>query len=893
MSLLDGVRHRLYVILRGEHYAREVDREMRFHLDLEALSDKQRDAAERELAPRRILGNVSYYREEVRRMTPLHWLDRVRQDAMYAWRGLKRSPGFTAGVVLTLGLGIGVNAAMFSLLDQLFVRPPAGVVAPHDVHRLYVDVSRPNEPGGRLAYDSFLYPNYRAMLRADSALQIALFTQPDSGAVVQGDTRIPIRRSLVGANYFSLLGVRPQRGRFFSGDEARIESPTPVAVLSDAIWTSAYGKDVSVIGKVVTINSRAFTVIGIAPPAFTGVDLDAVDVWLPANNYQTPYQGPTPWYETFHNSFRLIARASSVREVERLAVIGTTALRSVHLRGFNYDSTATMRSGSILRALGPARNAQELAISTRLAGVALVVLLIACANVANLLLVRATRRQREIAVRRALGVSTVRLYQQLLTESMLLSVIGGATALLFAWWAGTALRRLLLPSNQWATGAMSLRTIAFAGVVCLVVGIVAGLAPALQAGRPDLINSLKAGSREGSYQPSKLRSALLAAQAALSVVLLIGAGLFVRSLDNIHALDLGYDVDHVLFVQPTFASAAPTANEIAAAIPEIAQQLRAAPGVEAVAYASTRPMGGYSVGPILLPDRDSLPVFGSEGGAWMIAVSPDYFRASGVRVVSGRDFSSSDLTAAARTVIVSQAMARTFWPGQNALGKCLILGKRGDPCSIVIGVVADVHQLRVVEEASMQYYVPIASTGSGSASTLIVRASAHDMPNVARIATQELKRAFPRMTFAQTRSMASLLEPQFRPWRLGAILFTAFGILALIVAAIGVYSVVAYAVSQRTHEMGIRIALGARATDIVKLVLGESSRVVIVGVALGIMAAIALGRFVASLLYGVSARDPLVMASAAVLLLAIGVVASVFPGWRAARVDPSTALRAD
>lgn len=268
MSRLDGLRHRLHVVLKGEDYAREIERELEFHLELEALS-RSRDGTtqlQREIAARRLLGNATYYREEVRGRTLLSWLDRLRQDASYAWRGLKRSPGFTTAVVLTLALGIGVNTAMFGLLDQLFVRAPAGVSAAREIRRLYVEVSRPDEPSGRLAFDSFNYPDYRAILRAeDSTARIAAFTEPDSTAIVESDASIPVRRSLVTANYFGLLGVRPEHGRFFAPDEDRIEQPTRVVVLSDALWRSAYGANVATIGRSIAIDSRPYTVIGIAP----------------------------------------------------------------------------------------------------------------------------------------------------------------------------------------------------------------------------------------------------------------------------------------------------------------------------------------------------------------------------------------------------------------------------------------------------------------------------------------------------------------------------------------------------------------------------------------------------------------------------------------------------
>jgi putative ABC transport system permease protein len=308
-------------------------------------------------------------------------------------------------------------------------------------------------------------------------------------------------------------------------------------------------------------------------------------------------------------------------------------------------------------------------------------------------------------------------------------------------------------------------------------------------------------------------------------------------------------------------------------------------------------MTGYSFTSVFLPDRDSLPSLGEEHYPSMINVSADYFRASGVRLVAGRVFDDADRPDGTRAVVVSQSMARVYWPGQSALGKCLIVGDRGDPCSLVVGVVADVHRMAVVEKPTMQFYLPVKRGAGGNrvggARYLIIRTSERDMPAVSRIASQELKRAFPRMSAPRIASMASMLEPEFRPWKLGATLFTAFGVLAALVAAIGVYSVVAYAVSQRTQEMGIRIALGARLTDVVSLVLVESSRIVTIGVVLGIAAAIGLGRLVASLLYGISPRDPLVIACAACALLGIGLPASIVPGLRAARVDPSAALRAE
>lgn len=896
MSLIDGLLHRLYVLRRGERYADEIAGEMHFHAQLDSLARRgERDQFAAELAARRTLGNVTYYREEVRRMTPLAWFDGIRQDLGYAWRGLVRAPGFTLAVIVTLGLGIGVNASVFSFMNRLFLRVPDGVVDAPAVRRLYVDYSRAEEASGRLAFDSFSYPFFRAIgLAEDSSVHMAAFTQPDSAAIVNGDSRVPVRVSRVTGGYFSLLGVRPERGRFFAGGETRIESPTPVAVISDALWRTAYGADERVLGRVISIDTRQFTVIGIGAPSFSGIDIDAVDVWVPANTYGGAGFAGLAWYDTFQSSFRVVARIPPGVQESRVLAIATAALRSVHLTGFVYDSTEIARAGPILREAGPAKRDQEVSISTRIAGVALIVLFIAIANVTNLLLVRAARRRREIAVRRALGVSGTRLYQQLITESVLLGLLGGACAALFAAWGSTALRRLLLPRVHWSAPAMDASTLVFIALAALAAGIVAGLAPGFQSTRPDLVNSLRSGAREGAYRNSRLRSAMLVVQTALSVVLLIGAGLFVRSLDLVRSLDVGYDVDHLIFVGPTFPGARPPAAERAAGMELAAARLRTVPTLGGVGYATSAPMRGQSFTTIALPDRDSLPLFEGERGASMIAVSPGYFKATGVPLLAGRDFGSDDRSGAPRTLIVSKAMARAYWPGKNAVGQCLILGRRGPSCATVVGIVGDVHRMDVIEKPSLQFYVPAAQVDTFFAPTsLVVRARDANVASAGSLAATEIRRAFPTSGPPRIRTMTQSLEPQFRPWRLGAELFVTLGILALVVSAIGVYSVVAYSVSQRTREMGIRIALGARARDVLSLVVGEGSRTVAVGVVVGVVVALATGRLVATLLYGITAHDPAVLVGSALALMTVGAAASLLPSWRAATVDPVVALRSD
>lgn len=892
MSLFDGLRHRFYVLRRGEAYAAEVEREIRFHIELDALGQSAAGRAHRdaELAARRSLGNSTYVREEVRRMTTQLWIDRVVQDTTYALRGLRRSPGLTLAVVLTLGLGIGVNAAMFSLLDRVFLRPPAGVVDPGGVRRLYTELASGNS---RLTWPTIEYPQYRAFRAAIApSTTIGLFSSPESTSVRDGNGRITGRVSYVTSGFFSVLGVRAAAGRLITADEDPIETPTPVAVLSDAFWRRAFGGDRAVLGRRVAIKQRVFTVVGITAPAFTGIELSAADVWLPANSRDASagYYG-LAWYNSFGAPFKVIVRPSTPAAEQQILTAGTNAIRPVEMKGLWYDPNIRFRSGPIVAALGPAPQQTEMIVATRVAGIALMVLVIACANVTNLLLLRAVRRRREIAVRRALGVSRGRLLEQLTVESLVLSLAGGAIAALFATWAGIALRRLVLPSINWATSAVDLRTITFVVGVSVMLGLITGLTPALQAMKPDLVESLKAGMRDAAYRGSKLRASLLAVQAALCVVLLVGAGLFLRSLDNVESIGVGYDTENRIFIRPAFDDPRGHSMELATALPEAARRLRAIDGVEAVAYTSVPPLQGASFRRIFLPDRDSIPQLPNDYGPSMAAVSPAFFRASGLRLVAGREFTDADQRSSTPVSIVGESMARLYWPGETAIGKCIMVLKR-DRCFIVVGVADDAHRRGIIEAPISQFYVPVAQ-GFDSPQDLIVLVRSGRGPAVTRAAEEILRPLVSEMVGVIARPFSSVLDRELRPWRLGASLFTALGILALVVAAIGVYSVVAYGVSQRVHEMGVRIALGAQMRNIIDLVLGDGLRIVAIGIAAGVVASLALGRFVASLLFGVVPGDPSILIAVVTLLCVVGAVACLIPAWRAARVDPVTALRAD
>jgi putative ABC transport system permease protein len=895
MSLLDGLRHRLYVLRRGEAYSREVQRELDFHLELEHIA-LRRDSNERldnEILARHALGNVAYYREEVRAMTVLRWLDRVRQDAGYAWRGLVRSPLFTATVVGTLGLGVGVNAAMYGFLDRVFVRPPAGVIAPHGVRRIYIQSPRVLTRSGRGVFGSFSYARFSTLAeRFHDTIQVAGYS-PSAGTLLKvGGALDSVRSSSVSPEYFSVLQLRPRIGRFFGLDESRIEFETPVVVISDALWRQSFARDPGVLGRVIELKRTRYTIIGVAPPGFTGVDINRVDIWRPLNSIGIEPRNGVPWYKGSGNYLRVIARLDSTAMRTRIVTAGTAALRNM-AEDSRRDTAVTVLTGPLAEASGPADNEPAVTVSVRIGAVAFIVLLIACANVANMLLLRTSSRKREIAVRRALGVSTTRLYEQVITESVLLGLLSGVVALLFAIWAAAALRGLLLPTTHWSTAAVDGQVGIVTVVAAFAVGFVVGLFPAALASGVDLGEALKSSTRSPSrHRRIAAQSVLLVVQAALSVVLLVGAGLFVQSLMNVRAIDLGYDPDGLL-VANTYSTDETRTKAVGVEFASVANRLRAMPGVVAVGLSSSSPMGGWEFSRLFVPGRDSSVKLSVAGAPAHFHTGPGFFTASGVAVLAGRDFNVDDRVGSAPVIIIDEQIARELWPGESALGKCLVVAKPTAGCSTVIGVVEAIHRTNVIEAVTANYYLPLAQAPDASPRAIVVRASGAALKPAVAAMNTEMRALLPDQADWSVKTMGQVLANDMRPWRMGAILFGGLGVLALIVAAIGIYGVVAYAMSQRKHEMGIRIALGAQVRDILSLVLVSGLRIVAIGVAIGLVAALMLGRLVASQLYGVAPSDASILVASAATMCALAAIASLVPGWRASRVDPVSSLRSE
>jgi predicted permease len=887
---------------KSDAIRRQVDDEIAFHfamcVDELVASGMTADQARAE-AERRF-GDVEAVRERLARLDRARlgeqrradWWSALGQDARYAARGLGRSPAFTVGVVLTLALGIGANAAVFTFIDRLLLRAPPHVTDAASLRRVNVEMTFRNgvtNTRGPMSYAEF------AALRdgVDSFDRIGAFLYPLPVALGRGVDAPRVKRAAASADFFRTLGVRPELGRFFVAEDDDDAVSRPAAVLGHGAWQRQFAGRQDIVGAPIVLDGREYVIVGVTPKGFSGADVDAPDVWIPLAPALAGSDGPR-WRENLTGfGLHVIAHLTTGATDEQAAAQASAAIRPAYRGMFMADLPATVRLGSVIPGRRLDRPDTSITIATRLLGGAAMVLLIACANVANLLLARALARRRELAVRLALGVGRARLVGQVLTESMMLAVIAGVCATVIAVWGGSLLRSALMPDVTWATTPWDARVLVFTLVVTALVGVAAGVAPALQMTRHDLTTSLKSGWRDVSGGRSAVRATLVIVQAAFTAMLLVGAGLFVRSLDNVRRLDLGFAVHRTILAEVRFAKGTLMGGERDAVFDALADRVARVPGVALATTTSTAPYWTISFEPIAIPGRDSLP--DELRAPPMNPVSPAFIRTMGMRLTRGRDLSRDDGAGAPRVAIVNATMAGRAWPGESPLGKCIKVGAETMPCTTVVGVVADVGFQSVRESAVPQYYVPIAQSRVAATGSryIVARASSDDVRGVAASIRGALKGARPGMEAIDVRPVADLLDPEIRPFRLGAAMFGVLGGLALLLAGVGLYAVISFGVARRTRELGIRAALGAGVNDVLGLVLGEGLRLTIVGIGVGLALALALGRVVEALLFGASPRDPVVFGAVTATLIVAAALATALPAWRAARVDPMTALRDD
>jgi putative ABC transport system permease protein len=895
---------RLTSWMRRDDLSHELSEELQAHSDLLARDFEQEgmSRADAVAAARRQLGNVGVLRENSRDFWGFPAIDALLQDLRYAIRGLVRSPGFTATVVVTLGLGIGANAAMFAVIDRLMFRPYPYMRDPGSVNRVYYQVSSRER---RRTGSTMPYTRYLDLKRNTSSFaQVAAISEWRVAVGTGQDTRF---RKIAGvsASFFDFFNAQPKRGRFFGASEDVTPMGSTVAVLSHGYWQSEFGGR-DVIGEQLQVGSLLYVIIGVAPDGFIGAvngrvpDLFVPVTTIPANidpsnrtTYFTIYNWD--WVDMIVRRKPGVSEAGASADLTSAYVRSRNAQRSLNPLVLP-DSIAKPRAiaDALRHAAGP-NPGPESRVLLWVSGVALVVLLIACANVANLMLARILRRRREIALRLALGVRRSRLVTQFLVEGMLLAGFGGIAALAVAQWGGAAIRSLLLPEGSAFNLASDWRTIAVAGACALAAAVLTVIGPAFLATRSDLSATLKAGVREGTYRSSRLRSSLLVMQGALSVALLVGAGLFVRSLDNALHIPLGYDASRVIEVYPDFRGLEMDSASRVAVRRRLLRTAQEIPGVEAAARVNS-PLFGTNTATLRVPGVDSVQRLGRFN---FQVTTPDYFKVMRTRILRGRGFDSRDGEGAAPVVVVSAAMARVLWPNEDPLGKCIQV--EFDPsarieaakCTSVVGVAEDAALQSITDEERFMYYLNVDQLDPGWISLIFVRMSGGDLTSDMERVRRALQAVMPGMGFVVPRPLQYVVDDGRRSWRLGATLFVAFGGLALVVAAVGLYGVIGYNVAQRMHELGVRIALGARTSAILRLVLSQGLALASAGVGIGLALALAASRWIEPLLYKQSPRDPLTYAAVAIAMGVVAVLASALPALRAVRADPNRALRAE
>jgi len=813
--------------------------------------------------------------------------DLLRQDVRYAIRALGRSPLFAIVAVLSIAVGVGATTAIVTLANTLLLRPPPGVGHPERV----VSLGRTQDGRG---FDNFSYPNfvdYRASARSLSGLAaLRLESHPVSLAGPGGGEAIQM--GAASGNFFAVLEARPALGRFFTMDEDRAPGANPVVVLSHRFWGRRFEGDSSIVGKSVVLNGTPFTVLGVAAERFQGPFVVAPDVWVPLA--AAALLGlPTSIFQSRESVWIMgIGRlAPNVGIGQAQAELSGIAARlaaqyPTENKGQGLAVTQASLFPGDLRPMVAAFMAMLLAIAG-------LVLLIASTNVAGMLLARASARRREIAVRLALGASRQQLVMQLVVESLLVFAVAGASGLLLAKWMVSALMALVprLPVPLYVDPQLDWRVLTFALVLSLVTGLVAGVVPALQSTRPDLVPALKSDTGgTATRQRLRLRSGLLVAQIAFSMLLLVVGGLFARTLTRARSIDPGFDARgvYIASLDLGLANLDETAGTRVAAT--LLERARAIPGVRSAALSAMLPLdgGGMGLGTIKVAGRE--PPGGQDEGwreDWNV-VTPGYFATMGIPLVRGRDFAESDRVGAGDVAILNEAFAAALFPGQDAVGRTLTTDDR---VVTVIGVARNAKYRSLGEPQRNFIYVPFAQRYLGRTSLLVKTTTPGAVTSIASPIRRLVQEVDARLPVLRQQTMEEQTATSLFPQRVALYVSGGLGTVALLLALLGIYGVTAFSVSQRTREIGLRVALGAQRSHVLGLVLRQGVVLAVVGVVVGSLAAFGATRLIASLLYGVPPTDVVAFGGAAVALGLAAVVASWVPARRAAGVDPIVALR--
>ena len=885
----------------SEDVRNEIESHVAMQADLNRRSGMSPDEALR--AARRRFGNVTAVRERLHDFHGFGWVETFIGDVRYAVRGLGRNPAFSLVAVLTAAIGVGAVAGMFGVLQTLLLAPPPHVETPDRVFRLHElfpnarGGAEPAEPGTRTSY-----PFYEWLVEhADTLESVAAYAQTDLAVGIGSDARMT-RAVMVSAGFWRTLGVRPALGRLLLDPEAHPATGARFVVLGHGFWQRRFDGRPDVLGETLRIKGQPYEIVGVAPRGFRGVELSDVDLWLPLFARDDGSSRAVTWH-TSGTSYALTL-------VGRLRPDVTLAQSEAHLTGlqrtFLEETIAPLfppgvtplgwyREARVL--LGPVtggfgsdlRPIPEARVTAWLVGVAVVLVAIACLNAAGLLLLRAMRRRREIAVRLALGISRWRLARQLLTESLVLALLGGAAAFAVLVLSRAWLQRTILPAMAWEPATVvNPGVLAVAAGATLVTALAAGFGPLWYVGRGAL-PAVQSRILDAPGRRPRVQGMLLAAQAALSVMLLVGAGLFLRSLHNAATLDIGLDRDNVVSIRVDFTGAGREPDDVARFYEAALERVSALPGVTRTSLARDIPLRTARAETFRLPGRDDRVTTPTGVAPFVNFVTPGFFETTGMRIRAGRGLLESE-RAQGQVIVVNETLARLAWPNRSPLGECVYRFDE-EACTTVVGVVADARRFSLVEDSQPFFYALLPSADTGPRA-LLVR-TALGQPRLDRVLRRELTALDAGVPYIRIETLGEALNPQIRPWRLGAALFTVFGALAILLAMIGLWSSVSYAVSQRRHEFAVRLAVGATPTRLVRLVLNDGLRTALIASAAGLLIAAATTHLIADLLLQVSPRDPVVFAVVASGVLTVAALASLWPALRASRVNPAEALRAE
>ncbi|MGH9404597.1 MAG: ABC transporter permease [Terriglobia bacterium] len=799
------------------------------------------------------------------------------QDVKYSLRLLAKNPGFTAVAIITLALGIGANTAIFSLVNAILLAP---LPYAHSEQLVTLRVTEPSGPGNLYPVSG---PDFLDWQKQNRVFEEMAAGTGSGGALTTRSEPIELQGFEVSPQIFHLLGIHPLLGRTFTQDETR-PGRDEVLILSYGLWQRAFGGEKSIVGKKVTFNGKPYDVVGVMPRSlrFPQFWETKVEFWIPLDFEQ-------PGYRKSRGNHWLWVMARMKRGVTESRAQADMATVSLALaKQYPHDDTGVNAKALGFRDQVTKRLRPALLVLFAAVGF---LLLIACANIASLLLARAVRREREIAIRLAVGSGRIRLIRQLLTESVLLFLLGGVAGLLAGW---ATLRILLYAAPEgYVPGIMHVRlggwVFAFTFGVALLTGIIAGLVPALQTSQPDLHGALKEGGRSVAGTHRGSRSVLTAAEIALALVMLIGAGLAIKSVVRLMGVQAGFDPHNVLKARIALPEVRYQDERREPFFEQLLARLRALPGVQSASAAGELPLQGGSNGVVYI-EGQPLPkdMWSSPLVEWC-TVMPDYFRTMRIPLLRGRDFNSHDLPKSPNVAIINETMAHRFWPNQDAVGKRFAHDYQKPDWIRVIGVVGDVREFGLDEKPIPEAYFP-ESQGSDSYMAVVVRTSTPPLGETGALRAA-VRSIDPGLPVFQVGTLSQIVSQSSEQQKFVALLLALFGLTALALAAVGIYGVISYSVAQRTHEIGVRMALGAQRSDVLRLVAREGLAIALAGIGVGLAAAFALTRLMSGILYGVKPSDPATFATVPFVLLAAAIAACYVPTRRATRVDPMVALR--